>query len=1162
MHRSFYLGFFLAALAWAQNPYGRITGTVTDSAAAVVAGAAVRVIHIDTNVVTHAATNESGNYEAPNLNPGSYRLEVELPGFKLFRREPIQVSVMDVLDIPVRLEIGSVSESIVVTAEAPMLESTNANVGQVIDNRRIQDLPLPGGNPMYLLQLTPGVISTAPPTHGWLPHAVDTVSNMASTGTRTRASEFTLDGVPNMSQGGSVSFAPPPEMVQEFRVQTAPFDASIGHFTGAHVNMVLKSGANALHGSFIDSRLLSSSHDFFTNKFIYDPNTGPINQQKIDDAWPPVKTNRDRISGSGPVYIPKVYDGRNRTFWTYGFDRLSRIRPERITFTVPTAAERTGDFSALLAVGANYQVYDPATIAPAPTAGRFSRLPFAGNIVPKSRLDPMAQKIVNYFAVPNTTGTIDGRTNYTDANPRDIAYHSQIARVDQVINENNRLYASLSWSYLLETWNQAMRNDAMGQSRNRKHRGFAIDDVWMVRPNLVLDVRYGVTRFLLHERAVSLGFDLASLGFPSSLVNQFDRATTTFPQIAIDQMQILGGTSSNLPVTTYHNFSGTLSHMRGAHSLRMGADFRVMQENSYTMGNVSPRLNFAAGWTKGPLDNAAAAPIGQGLASFLLGIPTGGGSDVNASYAEQSRYLGLFLQDDWKLSRRLTVNLGVRWELDLPTTERFNRSTRGFDPAALNPVQAAALANYAKSPIAQLPVDQFKTPGGLLFAGLNGVPRGLWNTDWTNFCPRVGLAFSLRPDTILRAGYGIFFESIGTDRADVFQQGFDQRTPVQPSFDNGLTFFGTLANPFPTGLVPPPGPSAGLATFVGRAPSFFDPNRKPGYSQRWTFNIQRQLPHRVLLEAGYVGNRGTGLGVSEEVNPVPAQYLSRAPVRDQPVIGMLTAQVANPFYGLPEFVGSNMEGKTVNAQQLLRPMPQYQGLTVTRGIGFTWYHAAHLRVQRRFSKGFTIQGIYTWSKFMEAVTRLNDTDPFLEHVISPQDRPHRVVINGIWELPFGRGRRLLNHRGWVNALAGGWSLQGIYQGQSGPPIGFGNVLYYGADLAAIVLPKSERTVERWFNTDNFEKASGRALANNIRTFPSRLTGLRADGYNNWDLSMFKTFRFRERYSVQFRLEAQDAMNHAMFSPPNAAPANTNFGKVVDVVAPEQRRVNLSLKLSW
>jgi hypothetical protein len=244
-------------------------------------------------------------------------------------------------------------------------------------------------------------------------------------------------------------------------------------------------------------------------------------------------------------------------------------------------------------------------------------------------------------------------------------------------------------------------------------------------------------------------------------------------------------------------------------------------------------------------------------------------------------------------------------------------------------------------------------------------------------------------------------------------------------------------------------------------------------------------------------------------------------------------------------------------------MPQYQSLTVTKSEGFSWYHALNLRVERRFTGGFTIQGIYTWSKFMEAVSRLNNTDSFLEHVISPQDRPQRVVISGIWELPFGKGRKLLsNSKRFVNALAGGWSAQGIYQGQSGPPIGFANVLYYGASLSTIVMPQDQRTVERWFNTNDFERASGKQLANNIRTFPSRLTGLRADGYNNFDLSMFKTFRYRERYSLQLRFEAQDAMNHAMFSPPNAVPTNSNFGMVTGVVAPEQRRINMTIKVSW
>jgi len=1155
--------FVVLTTALAQNPYGRITGRVTDSAGALVPGALIRTVHIETNVATAATSNSGGNYELANLAPGHYRITAEVAGFKRYERGPIEVRVGDVLTVEIALELGALTESVTVTAEAPLLESATASVGQVIDNRRLLDLPLPGASPAYLTQLAPGVISTNPPTHGWLPQAVDAVSNLAAAGTRTRQSEFTLDGIPNMQQDGQISFSPPPEMIQEYRVQTAPFDAAVGHFTGAHVNMVLKTGTNALHGNLVFSHLSRplSARDFFTNRAIYDLTTGPVTKEKIDQNWPPVLTNRYRATVNGPLRIPKLYDGRNRTFWTYGFDLLDRNRPEQAFFTVPDARQREGDFSGLLALGSQYQIYDPETIATAPN-GRFSRQPLAGNRIPASRMDAMAKRIVSYFPLPNTLGSVDGRDNYSDPQTRRIDFHSNTFRVDQVIGDRQRLYSTFSRSFLNSKWAKAFHNDALGQERDRLHRGFALDDVLTLRPDLVVDLRYGITRFIQYDRPQSLGFDLASLGFPAPLVNQLDRSLTAFPQIAVNGYQTLGYVSGTWGGTNYHTFSATSSHMRGNHGLRFGGEYRILQENAYNYGNVAPRIEFAETWTRGPLDNSSVAPIGQGLASFLFGKPTGGYVDRNPSYAEQSGYLGLFFHDDWKVRRNLVLNLGLRWEVDTPTTERYNRTNRGFDFTAVNPIQAAAQAAYARSPIPEVPPSQFRTLGGLQFAGIGGNQRGLWNTDKNNFSPRIGLAWTMRPRTVARLGYGIYFESLGADRNDVYQQGFSQRTAVTPSQDNGLTFRATLANPFPDGLLEPQGTAAGLATYVGRAPGFFDPHRHSGYMQRWSFTLQREFGHRVLAEIGYMGNRGTGLGVSEEYNPIPAQYLSRSPVRDQPVIDYLSQTVQSPFYGMAEFAGSNLTARTVGRQQLLRPYPQFTGVSSATDLGFSWYHSLTARAEKRFSHGYTLQASYTWSKFMEAVEKLNPTDPQPHHVISPQDRPHHIVVSGIYELPLGRKRKWLSSGRVVNALAGGWSAQAIYQGQSGPPIGFGNIIFTG-HLGDMVLPRSQRTVERWFNTSaGFERDSRKQLNSNIRTFPLRQTGLRADGYNNWDISVFKNIRIAERLNFQLRCEMQDALNHAMFAAPNAAPANTLFGSINSIVGTEQRRINVGGKLSW
>jgi hypothetical protein len=1134
----------------AQNPYGRITGRVRDSAGAVVPGASLHVRNVETGVAIAGRSNDEGNYDVPNLNPGSYRILVEMPGFKRYDRGPLEVRLGDVLSVDIALELGAVTEQVVVTADTPLLDAAGAGVGQVVDHQRLVDMPLPSGNPMYLLQMAPGTFATTAPTVPWLPNAIDNASGMGGSGTRARMNEMTLDGVPNMTQNGQVSFIPPPEMIQEVRVQTAPVDASIGHFSGASVNMAVRTGTNTLHGDLFFSHLSRPlmARDFFTNRAIYDTRTGPVTKSKIDTYWPYTRVNHYRGAVGGPVRIPGVYDGRNRTFWMLGVDTLTRIRAEHGTYTVPTAAERSGDFSALLALGSQYQIYDPATVQPAPN-GRFSRQPLAGNLIPASRIDPLGRKLAGYYPLPNITGGADGTSNYYDPLLRTGPYYGYIGRFDRTVNENNRFYTTLSHSATDVKWNQATHNEASGQLLDRRHFGLAVDDVHVLRPNLVLEVRGGVTRYIYWTRPVSFGTDVSSLGFSSALARQLDPAVTAFPQITVNAFEGLGGTSGSDSRTNYYNFSGTVSQMRSSHNLRYGGEFRVLQENSYDYGNVAPALTFNAGWTKGPLDNAAAAPIGQGLASLLFGLPTAGSVDVNASYAQQSRYAALFVQDEWKAARRLTVSAGLRWELELPLTERYNRTTRGFDFSTPNPVEPAAVANYAKAPMADLPASQFHTPGGLLFAGAGGQPRGTWTAKNLQFAPRVGLAFAARPDTVMRAGYAIFYDTMGADRSNVMQQGFNQTTTLQPSLDNGMTFQASLANPFPNGWLAPAGSASGLGTYVGRGPGFFWPWRHNGYMQRWMLGVQRQI-RRVLVEAAYVGNRGTRLGVARDFDAVPARYLSASPVRDAAVINDLTRAVANPFLDIPQFAGGGLQGKTVQRQQLLLPFPHFTALTSTLDGGLSWYHALQVRFEKRFSRAFTLHGAYTFSKFMEAVDLRNDTDPYPEHVVSPHDRPHVLAISGIYELPFFRRR-----------IAGGWTLQGIYQAQSGPPLEFGNVLFYG-DIKSIPLPVAQRTAERWFNIADFEKQSGKQLAQNIRVFPSRFNNVRGDGFNNFNLSLFKNFRLSERARLQVRAEAIDALNHAMFDTPGMNVTGKNFGVVTAVAGAQQRQISLGAKLRW
>ena len=1146
-----------------QSSYGRVTGRVTDSTGALVAGASVRIVQTGTNMATTAASNERGVYELLNLLPGEYRLQVEKEGFRRHERGPIEVRVGDVVAIDVVLEVGAVSESVTITAEAPLVESSTASVGQVVESRQLHNLPLPGGAATYLMQLSPGVISLNAPTHGWLPQARGSISNISVNGSRSGNSEFQLDGAPNVAQSGNIAFSPPPEMIQEFRVQTAAYDAAVGRFTGAHVNMVPKSGTNGFHGTGWFSHLSRPlmTHPFFVNRQLYDLRTGPPTAEKRNSLWPATRTNRTRTSFTGPVMIPKVYEGRDRTFFSYGNDFMLRIFAGQGFQTVPTEAQRRGDLSALLQLGPQYQVYDPATIAPAP-GGRFSRQPLPGNIIPASRLNPTAQILLRQYPLPNNPGTADFRNNFQSPPANRIDYVSHMARIDQVATEKWRFYISGSGSSVQGDQGRLFRNAARGTLTDNQYRAAVFDNVIALGPALVVNARAAVTRIYNTSNPSSIGFDLATLGWPASFVRRLDPAITSLPFIEIDGYTSLNNVTPGATALTYPSFGGSVFWVRREHSLRFGGELRILRESNYGYGNSPPTVASAAAWTRGPLDNSPLAPIGQGLASFLLGLPTGGYIDRNASYAQQSTYQGWYVHDDWKITRTVTVNLGLRYEYEGPTTERYNRSNRGFDFTTPSPIEAQARANYARSPIPEVPPERFRTLGGLLFAGAGGQPRTLWNGNKNNWAPRIGVAWRLRPRMALRLGYGVYYESLGTDRNDVGQQGFNQRTSLVPSNDNGRTFVATLSDPFPGGFLEPLGAANGLRTFLGRSPSFFTPTRRNGYLQRWSLMAQHELPGRMMIEIGYTGSRGTGLGIGFNYDTTPAGYLSRSPERDQAANDFLTAAVANPFRGIREFEGTGFYlNTTLQRSQLLSPFPHFNGVSTTLSDGFSWYHAGHLRFERRFARGLGIQATYTWSKFMEAVDRLNAQDLHPHHAVSPQDRPHHIVASGQYELPFGRGSLASRHAA-LNHVLGGWSVQAIYQWQSGAPVGFGNIIFRGF-LADMVLPRSQRKVERWFNIDaGFERDPRRQLVSNLRTFPLRLTGLRADGWNNWDLSLFKTLRPHERVSLQLRAEAQDALNHAMFQGPNTAPTNTLFGTVNATIWSEQRKITVAAKLIW
>lgn len=1130
----------------AQEARGTLLGRVSDASNAVIVGAKVEAANPETGARFQSTTNRAGDYIFPLLLPGVYSLTVEHAGFKTTTRSAIVVRVNDQVSVNMELEVGQSSQSVQVRTEMPLLDTSAGSFGQVVDSRTIMELPLKDGMVLTLATLAPGVIFT-PESAGYVrPFDTSSPSTMSIDGTRSGSNQFMMDGAPNM-QGTQVAYSPPPGVVEEFKVQTATFDASSGFMGGASINMSLKSGANNVHGQiyyFMQNPVLNADKFF-----------------RLAAGKPQFRLYRWGGSMSGPVTIPKLYNGHNRTFFMYGYEGIWSFDPSPfIVEAVPTAAQRRGDLSALLALGSRYQIYDPYSIAAA-GGGRFSRAPLTGNMIPASRINPVARRIADLWDLPNQAGTVDGTNNYAKGRNSQDTYWNHIVRVDHNVSARQRLYVRTNFTELQRPQN-IKHNNAVGDNFYRFNKGVAIDDVFTISPRFFLNTRYTLTRFVTGNTPYQSGWDLAGLGFSGDYIKQINAVDPRYlklPNLGISGYGSLGGANSrNNVATDIHEAAVNVTTVAGAHTLRYGFAWRVYRRNSFNLGNSSGLLNFDATWTRGPLDNSPAAPMGQSFAGFLYGLPGNGSFPISDSYAEQSTVPALFLQNDWKVSRKLTLSLGVRFERPSPVKERFDRSIRNFDAGVASPVQAAAQANYARSPIPELPASQFRAMGGLTFAGVKGEPRELWKSNQNLFMPRIGFAYSLTPQMVVRGGYGIFFDALGVTNVHVNQTGFSQSTDLVPSIDNGLSYAATLTNPFPGSFLQPLGAAGGLATSLGQGISFFDPNTTSSYMQRWQFSVQRQLAGDSLIEVSYVGNRGTRMQVSRDLNPVPARYLSTSPVRDDAAINFLSAQVANPFY--PLLPKTNLASTNVSRSQLLRPYPQFTGLGTNQNVGYSWYHSMQVRLEKRFSKGLSASMSYTWSKTMEAVSFLNSTDALPEEVISSQDRTHRLAVTWMYELPFGRGKMWTGPSNVVaSKLIGGWQVQGIYTAQSGGALGFGNAIFAG-NLANIPNSKDQRTVDRWFNVDaGFERNSARQLGSNLRTLSSRFSGVRADGPNNWDFSLLKNTRATERIQVQFRAEAINALNHPQFTAPNTTPSSTAFGTVTGEFA-WPRVIQFGLKL--
>lgn len=1189
----------------AQESRGKITGTVTDPNTAAVPGASVKIIDPARGTSVTLETNSDGFFQAPYLLPGTYQVIIEIAGFKKFIQDNVELRINDTRDLAIVLEVGGTEETVTVTAGAAELNTADANLGQTVDQKRLAELPLVHGDPYTLIGLSPGVAHTGSqrldrpfePTH---------IVGYAIDGTRGNRSDLLIDGAPSTSTANAneviASYVPPSDIVQEFKVQTATFDAQFGNTEGGVTSIVIKSGTNDYHGSaYIWTEPGGmAANDYFGNA--------------KNQGRPFTFSNRPGFSASGPVRIPKLYNGKDKTFFLFGFEAIRDARPRFDAggnVWTPTAALRNGDFSAF---ASSITIYDPLTTVCANNTNpctSFTRSAFANNIIPASRISPVATSILKYYSAPKRSGLL-GNIFDSTLTEKTQKYDNYTFRIDQNFSDKNRFFVRGSTYDRDSHYNDYLGSEATGVNFKFISRQGVLDDVHTFNASTVLNVRYSYNRFIRHQDQDedAWAFDLTQLGFPSAYNDRIPDDVRRFPRFDFTNGALGTGFGNEFRPTTIHSPSAVLNKTLESHSLKFGAELRVYREDDVFRSNdQTGQFIFDNTYTRQlSSGNTGQDPQGlQGFASFLLGLPTTQQIVRRADYSEYSKTYGFFVQDDWRLSQRLTLNLGLRYELETPLVERNDKSVSGFDAAFVQPVQSTAQTRYAALNDAALKalVPTINVTGGLLFAGKD-TGSGLYRSPHNTFLPRAGFAYRLNDKTVLRGGFGLFAGFLGERRGDVIQPGYTQTTvvalsqlangaPIPQSFNSGFSN---------VSIIEPVGNARGKQTGLGGAISFFNQNPAVSKQARFQIGLQRELPGGVIAEAVYVGNWGYDIEIARNINALPNKYLNTDNSRTAAMNAnntFLTGTVANPFAGLEEFRGTGLFNATIARQQLLRPFPAFGDITTSVNDGKSWYHSGQFSVNKRFSKGYTVQAAYTWSKWMQATEYLNPGDPLPTKMISDQDVPHRLSFSGMYSLPIGKNRAFLSNANWLtNAVLGGWQIGGSVQLQSGFPISFGSFntgngntsgdfFYVGGDLD---IPSDQRTTDRWFNTTAFQSFynwpsflpsgvtpqtattaqinAAQTAANtaatpvfHLRTQPYRFSTVRRDYIKNVDLTLLKDIRIRETMKVQLRFEALNAFNEPYFPVPQVAPANSTFGAINVLTTSNQdnyaRRVQLGAK---
>jgi hypothetical protein len=1148
----------MATPAFSQEFRASISGQISDSSGAQISGAKITVNSLERNTVSDGLSNSKGIYFVQFLLPGHYTLRVESPGFKPYLQSGLALEAADHVTVDVRLDIGSRADQVTVTSEAQLLEAESATLATTVENRVLENVPTNGRNLFSLQYNLPGVVKAGTYWGSMELYAYSDVNGVSISGGRVGENETLIDGVSNTKGDRGVSLVPSLSATQEFSVQSNLYDAQYGRVGGGVTSIIVKSGGNRVHGELYEflKNVKLDANEWTSNK-------ASLPQRKFEN-------NTWGVEADGPIFIPKLFDGRNRAFFMMSYEGEKENSNGVITTTVPLPSWRTGDFSSLLnSQGLPVVIYDPKTTRLGP-GGIYIRDPFAGNIIPANRINSIAAKVAALYPDPLSSGVGPNHlTNYAKLAPGGNKYTALLGKIDLNLSSKSRLAWRYGQTPYFAPGSPVWGNNAGEPStyKTQVPRNWGADWTYVISPTLVFDLRGGLAR--LEQISGSLfagGYDPRQLGFPSSLVSQF--TALQFPRFTFGTYNQIGAST----VTNYTTFDTwsvqpNLSWMFGRHALRFGAEARLYNRNNLQPGLASGTYAFGKNWTQAnPLraDNSS----GNEFATFLLGQPTTGSVDRNIDPAYQNKYYALFVQDDFKISPTLTLNAGLRWDYETPITERYNRMVRGF---AFD--QASPLAGQ---------VPSLNLKGGLLFAGSKGVNRYAFSPDRTGFQPRIGIAWRPAPHWVIRGGYGLTY--LGQSAFGP-STGFSRPTPLIASTDGGITPAVDLSNPYPaslypSGLLTPIGSSQGLATNLGQAVTAQYTDRSLPRSHQFSLGFQRELRWGFLADASYVGNITHNLPVILSLNSIPSSALNSVAVADRPAY--FSTAVSNPFAGL--LPSSSFNGATIPRSQLLLPFPQYSTVMLTDvPIGSQRYHSLQTKLVRRFRQGIGIQAAYTISKSLERVTALNPQDvnvanPLqtpLEQRLSQFDTPRKFSLVVTAAVPYGRGKRFGGavHPA-LDAILGGWNVNAEYNTQVGFPFDFPNAGPLAARSAKLSdsqrdalarkngHPQWDPSIDPWFDTSLFPAEAQAPFT--LRTFPTRFPDVRGKPLNNVEFSAYKEIAIREHLHWQIRADLHNALNHPWFGAQASNDvADPEFGRVASTSVDdtsEPRLLVLSMKL--